>query len=327
MIWDGYQWTWNSPDPNLAFDPAVGTNVVYPYGGGTENFAPGDTPYSFLSAGGNYLGGVKSAVPGTELYNQLRDDARTRDQQGVLRVAALVGGGAALGNTAWGSGTPGTGYGSGFASGTDVAYGSSAGGAAGAGIVPGGTAVGGSFGSLPALARGAAGVSSMAGLKGGGGGASDATDAQQRIALQLLGESDPLRQALIQRSGQAIMGGSGNSPQFAAYKAALEPQYASARDQIIADSPTGGGLTAALANLDTSRAHDLTAAQGSINESELARAMTLATGQTGQAMTSLGNAGQVQAAAAQANAEREAGLYSAIGTGLGAYFGSNHGGK
>lgn len=93
-------------------DPSQGTNVVYGTGA-TEQFGAGENPHFFLSAGDNYAnqGGVAAAVPGTDLYNNLRDDARTRSLQGVAQVGALVGGAAALGGTQWGQGGAATGGG------------------------------------------------------------------------------------------------------------------------------------------------------------------------------------------------------------------------
>jgi len=73
--------------------------------GPTEHFDPGQNPSLFLNAGSNYAdtGGMKAAVPGTDLYNALQSDESTRNLQGIAKVAALVGGGAALGATPWGS--------------------------------------------------------------------------------------------------------------------------------------------------------------------------------------------------------------------------------
>jgi hypothetical protein len=112
-------------------DPSQGTNVVYGTGA-TEQFGPGENPHFFLSAGDNYAnqGGVAAAVPGSELYNQLSDDARTRSLRGVAQVGALVGGAAALGNTAWGQGGTTTGSGSATVSGSNAFAGASGAGGA-----------------------------------------------------------------------------------------------------------------------------------------------------------------------------------------------------
>lgn len=120
-------------------DPSLGTNVVMG-DGTTQNFAEGITPYTFLSAGPNYPGGYATVAEGSPEYNALRDDARTRNQQGLARIAALVGGGAALGQTAWGQTPLGGTTGTGTATATDVAYGATP--AAGGGSVGFGTGLG-----------------------------------------------------------------------------------------------------------------------------------------------------------------------------------------
>lgn len=190
---DPRYWTWNPSigqwEPTQAYydlqqngDPSLGTNVDYSSAGGSgvEHFDPGQNPTLFLNAGSNYAdtGGVKAAVPGTDLYNQLRADERTRNQQGVLRVAALVGGGAALGATPWGSGTSGLTTGTGTAIGTDTAYGALPEAGIGAEGVGAGTAAGAGSGWGPAFGTVGAGppaasggfLSSLVPGAGGGGG-------------------------------------------------------------------------------------------------------------------------------------------------------------
>ena len=152
---------------------------------------------------------------------------------------------------------------------------------------------------------------------------SPAADLQARIASQLFNQTDPLRQGLIGRSTDFINGGGiDNSPTYSALKAQAEPLYNQARENIISSTPAGGGLTAALAGLEGDRARALTEARGTVNESELARAMALATGSTGATMSGLGSAGSIQAALAEAQANRESGMLGALGTGVGAYLGS-----
>lgn len=181
MIWDGYNWGWNSPDPNLNFDPSLGTNVNYG-NGVVENFAQGQTPTLFLNAGSNYAdtNGMKAAVPGTDLYSQLAADERTRNQQGILKVGALVGGGAALGALPWNSAAAGgealspvtlpssASYLPGV--GADPALGSALGMAGDSGAVGIGTGGGGFLGKLADLLRGNMRSGQMGGsIKGSGG--------------------------------------------------------------------------------------------------------------------------------------------------------------
>lgn len=133
-------------------DPSLGTQVNYGPGS-TEYFGAGENPHFFLTAGDNYEYGTAAAVPGSEEYNQLRRDTRTRNTQGIARVASVVGGGAALGAT--GSG-PVFG-GSGAAAGTGAAQ-----------TFP--YTAGGTVTATP-LAGAGAGAAGAAGAAGGGGAA------------------------------------------------------------------------------------------------------------------------------------------------------------
>lgn len=111
------------------------------------------------------------------------------------------------------------------------------------------------------------------------------------------------------------------TPTFAAYKNVADRSFQRARDNAISNLPSGGGLSSALINLEGQRADNLTQGAGNIYDAELARAMTLATGQTGVAMGGLGQAASAQALNAQAAAQQSAGKSGALGTGLGAYMG------
>jgi hypothetical protein len=288
-------------------DPTLGTDVVTNLAGYNTNgpsdpsvlhFDEGVQPYTFFTPGGTH-----TVAKGSPEYNSLRDDARTRNWQGIAKVATVVGGGAALGG----------------------ASGVGAGGGVGSGFAPGAGGVGGlgglNWAQMGLRGAGLLGSSSMSG-KGGGSGAGDASAIQSELAQRLLMQTDPLRTALIDRSAAYLGGGIDNSAQFNAFKASAEPQFAQARENIIADTPAGGQLTAALTQLQGGRAQALAQARGAIDEQELARAMTLGTGMTGQALGTLGNAANVQAMIAQSEADREAGMLGALGAGAGAYFGS-----
>lgn len=151
--------------------------------------------------------------------------------------------------------------------------------------------------------------------------AGEAASRQAQIAEQLFNQTDPLRRGLVGRSQQYLTGGIDNSPQFSAFKAAAEPQYANAREQIIEDAPAGGPLTAQLAELQMSKARDLTQARGAIDEQELTRALTLGTGLVPTSVGGLGNSAAINAQRAQSRAQQESAVYMAIGEGLGAFMG------
>ena len=159
--------------------------------------------------------------------------------------------------------------------------------------------------------------------KGGDAGDNPAGLLQAQLAEQLFEQTDPLRQNLIGRSQNFLAGDLDvtQSPIYGALKSGVEDQYSVARDSVIGNTPTGGGLTAALAWLEGNRADALARGTGQIAESELGRALTLGTGTTGQSLGALGNSGALQAMNLQGAQNREAAIFSALGSGAGAYLG------
>ena len=158
--------------------------------------------------------------------------------------------------------------------------------------------------------------------KKGDGGSTAAVDAQARLAQQLFDQTDPLRQSLISRSEDFLSSpNSTESPSFLAFKQAADSQFGQAKDNVIARTAPGGALTDALVDLESNRAGALTQGAGQAYEQDTARAMTLATGTTGQALGGLGQAGATQAAMAQANAQQSAGKAGGLGEAAGAAIG------
>lgn len=111
------------------------------------------------------------------------------------------------------------------------------------------------------------------------------------------------------------------TPTYAAFRDSTNRTFGAARDNTMSRLPAGGALLESLAGLEGQKASTLTQGAGQIYESELARAMGLATGMVPQAMGGLGQAAlaQAQAAAmeAQQGAAKAGGLGSAAGTALG----------
>lgn len=178
----GGYWRWNEYiqqwEPTQAWydlqqngDPAQGTNVVYS-NGDTQHFDPSSAPVTTFLTGGTHDGVISTNDP-SEIAAR-RADARTRGWQEIAKIAALVGGGAALGATPWGSAAPGTNYATGATAASDAAFGSlpESIGAEGVGAAAGGAAAGGTAGGV----IGTAGVAnptllgSIVGAAGGGGG-------------------------------------------------------------------------------------------------------------------------------------------------------------
>lgn len=149
--------------------------------------------------------------------------------------------------------------------------------------------------------------------------AGQAAGAQTRLAQQLIGETTPLRQNLISDAGQFVSGDRDVTglPEFAAFKSGAEDQFGRARDAIIANTPEGGGLTAALAGLEGQRAGNQAAFTGGLAGNEIQRALQLATFGAAQGSQGLGSAGFLQGQRAQAESQSNAGKAGGLGTALG----------
>ncbi len=150
--------------------------------------------------------------------------------------------------------------------------------------------------------------------------AGQAAEAQTQLAQQLVSQTDPLRRNLISDAEAFLSGGRDVSglPEFAAGKDVLESQFGRARENVIANTQKGGGLTAALAGLEGSRASGLTALTADIAGDEVNRALQLGTFGAAQGSQGLGSAGFLQsqraAAESQSNAGKASGLGSAAGS-------------
>ena len=154
--------------------------------------------------------------------------------------------------------------------------------------------------------------------KGEPGGNASADDLSQ-ISKALFEETDPLRQTLIGQSENFLAGNMDvtGTPMYGALKSSAEDQYGRARKNILASTPTGGGLTSALTQADLAKAGMLTRGTGDIAGRELDRATALATGTPLSAsLSGLGTAGSIQAQMAAAEAQQNAATKQALGSGL-----------
>lgn len=138
------------------------------------------------------------------------------------------------------------------------------------------------------------------------------------LSNQLITESSPLRKKMIEQAMFNL--DSGEGPAFTAQRNMIERQFSNARNNVIANTPEGGALPAALANLDVSRIQSLSDAYAGVNEANQNRALQLSLGQIGTATSGLSSAASSEAAQAQANAAEKAGLGQAAGKGAAAYF-------
>lgn len=150
--------------------------------------------------------------------------------------------------------------------------------------------------------------------------AGQAAQAQSRLAQQLITQTDPLRQDLINDAGAFIGGGRDVTglPEFAAFKGANEAQFGVARDAIIANTQEGGGLTAALAGLEGDRASNQASFTGALASDEVNRALQLATFGAAQGSQGLGSAGFLQGQRALGESQANAGKAQGTGEAAGA---------
>lgn len=154
--------------------------------------------------------------------------------------------------------------------------------------------------------------------------AGQAAQAQTQLAQQLVSQTDPLRQELVGDAEAFLSGGRDVSglPEFGAFKSSAEGQFGRARDAIIANTQEGGGLTAALAQLEGQRAGTQAVFEGGLAGDEINRALQLGTFGAAQGSQGLSSAGFIQAqraaAESQSNAGKAGGLGSAAGSGLAA---------
>lgn len=107
------------------------------------------------------------------------------------------------------------------------------------------------------------------------------------------------------------------SPLYGAMKSAVEKQFSRARQNVLASTPRGGGLTSALANLEGARAGTLATGTGDLFEREMARAFALGTGQTPVALSGLGSAAGSLASIGAAQQAQQAQALQGIGVGVG----------
>ena len=153
--------------------------------------------------------------------------------------------------------------------------------------------------------------------------AAQAAQAQTQLANKLIGQSDPTRQALFDDAEQFLSGGRDvtSLPEFGAFKNAAEGQFTNARENIIANTPEGGGLTAALTQLEGQRAGNLAGFSGKLASDEVNRALQLATFGAAQGSQGLSSAGFLQGQRAQGQSAENAAKSEGAGNLVGSFLG------
>ena len=157
--------------------------------------------------------------------------------------------------------------------------------------------------------------------------AGQAAQAQTELAQRLVGQTDPLRRELIGDANEFLRGDRDVSglPEFAAFKESAEGQYGRARDRIIATTPEGGALTAALAGLEGDRASNQTQFTGALAGDEVNRALQLGTFGAATGSRGLSSAGFIQAQRAAAESAQNAGKSQGLGQAVGGFLGGKGG--
>lgn len=115
----------------------------------------------------------------------------------------------------------------------------------------------------------------MGGGKGGGGStkASAYEKTMAKIANALFEESTPLRQDLTSQYEDFAAGNynpeelPGYAPLYSTSRAGMEDQYNVAKENVISNTASGGALTSALSDLETSRAQEVGSLPATISSS------------------------------------------------------------
>lgn len=145
----------------------------------------------------------------------------------------------------------------------------------------------------------------------------------EAIANNLFQQTNPVRQELVDQSTNFLQGGMDprSTPEFAAIKSYADQQAKQASNSILETLPSGGTLLDKLADVEIGKARTLTDASAGIYGDNLSRAMSLATGGIGGAISARSGAEQLTAAREQANADRDSAAKGGVGTAIGGALG------
>lgn len=149
--------------------------------------------------------------------------------------------------------------------------------------------------------------------------ASRSADTLSKIALDLYNQSSPVRQGLLDRSNAFLAGNLDvtASPLFGSVKDAIQSQFARAKENVLANTASGGALTSALSDLESNKASSMASAMGGLASDELSRAYGLATGGAQMSQSGLASAGGIQSQLAANQAQVQAAGKQAAGEGIG----------
>ena len=157
------------------------------------------------------------------------------------------------------------------------------------------------------------------GDKGGGG----ASEKAAKLADKYWDYSRPVTGTYAKQAKKFMRGrfDPTQSPLYDAGRLGIEDQYGVARENILANMPTGGAMYSLLADTETNRANALTSLEAQIMEDEYNKAYGFA---TGAPQVSIGGLTSLAGSQAAANAQQQAGKFGALGelgSGLGMAYG------
>jgi hypothetical protein len=149
------------------------------------------------------------------------------------------------------------------------------------------------------------------------------TDMAKNIAASLYLQTDPARQKIIDRGTSFLEGDLDprESPMYGPMKQATESSYNQARENILGNMPSGGGMASALAENEFSRAGNLSRAAGNIASDEYSKIYGFATGAPQTSLSGLTSLAGIDAQKNMANNQAKWNAAGGMGTGLGLLLG------
>jgi len=180
------------------------------------------------------------------------------------------------------------------------------------------------------------------GGKGGSSGGLDYNDIQSlmrsnpaaEMSQQYFDETAPARTELIGRGTRFSKGDLDytQSPMYGPGKGAIEDQYEVARQNIIAETPSGGAMSSNMANLEQQRARGMSDLASRISQDDYNKIygaafgapQTSIGGTSGVSSSGVGGAANIASADLAAQAGQSAGksnMFGQFGQGAGTYFG------
>jgi len=153
----------------------------------------------------------------------------------------------------------------------------------------------------------------------------DAAKDAGKIAKRLWSQTNPARESILDRGTEFLRGGfdPASSPVWDPTKQVLESQYQNARQNAIANMPTGGALQDVLANIEMGRANQIGQLGADISMDEYNKIYGAAMGAPQTTLSGLAGVASSQAAE---QAALTGGIFGALG-GIGSGVGEILGGK